>query len=89
MYRYAQSKLIGAAVKTGGAFFLGPRIITSGGAAGVILKGRFGMEVHNLHSCRPVVGALYKLHSSAVAYAQKKEYQEQHLQRLKAPGFKP
>ena len=49
-----ESKLIGGAVKTGGAFFLGPRVIHSGGAAGVILSGRFGMEVHSLHSCRPV-----------------------------------
>ena len=49
-----QSKLVGGVVHTDGAFFLGPRTIPSRGASGLILKGRFGMEVHNLHSCRPV-----------------------------------
>ena len=51
------SKVVGGAVKAGEALFSGGAV-HSGGAAGIIMRGRFGMEAHSLHAYRPVGPAM-------------------------------
>jgi len=51
------SKVVGGVVKAGESLFLGGAV-HSGGAAGIILRGRFGMEAHSLHAYRPMGPAM-------------------------------